>query len=201
MAESIPEFVPGKPLTDIWAKPGLNWRNTLERHLRGPLRHPHLQFRRADRARFDLDNLAYPVVSVLGCAHCVSIWATVDQGEPEGVFIDECVPPTPPEDRPTVVIHIANPSTSSVADRPPVPELKGLSVFEPDRELGLALLFDGADVPVGEMSYEGPTKLAIKPQLASDAARSSMICCASDATSRIWVMRARTRRSLAIHSL
>ena len=44
-------------------------------------------------------------------------------------------------------------------------------------------------------------ELAIKPQLASRAVWSSMSCWALAATSRIWASRARTRRSLVIHSL
>ena len=150
-------FVEGKPLTDIWAAPGLAWRDRLAENLIGPLSHPHLAFTRWDRSHYDLDNLVYPVVAATGCRACDSIWATVERGQPEGVLVREAAPPPPP-DAGALRVHLANPSHGSVANRPSPPELRGLRPFGGDERLGLALQFDAADVEVGEMSYDGPTK-------------------------------------------
>jgi hypothetical protein len=56
---------------------------------------------------------------------------------------------------------VAKPSRGSVANRPPVPELAGLSAFGVEELLGLSLAFDAPDVDVGNMSYDGPTKSLI----------------------------------------
>ena len=152
-------FVPGKPLTDIWAAPGLRWKAQLAAAIPGALRHPRLRFVRNDHNHFDLDNLAYPALVVAGCAACESVWASVTQGAAEGVSITEELPPPPPAS--AVSIRIENPNTASVATRPPPPELTAVEVVAPGRRLGLALEFDDADVAVGELSYEGPTKSLI----------------------------------------
>jgi len=152
-------FVSGKPLTDIWAAPGLKWREALVAVIGTPLRHPFLRFVRNDRSPYDLDNLAYPVIAVSGCATCESVWATVESGRVEGVWITEREPPLPPPD--STSVWIAGPSTSSLAKRPAPPELAGASTVTEGLPLGLSLAFDAPDVAVGEMSYEGPTKSLI----------------------------------------
>lgn len=154
-----PMFVAGKPLTDIWAAPGLQWRSKLSCAIRAPLRNPHLRFVRNDRNHFDLDNLAYPVLAVAGCAACESLWATVERGTREGVWISEQVPPPPPTG--SVALRIELPSVSSVATRIPPPDLLGVEVVAEGHNLGLTLAFDSAEVAVGELSYEGPTKSLI----------------------------------------
>jgi len=151
-------FVTGKPLTDIWAPAGLRWRDQLAAHLHGPLRNPCLRFVRKDRSQYDLDNLVYPVVAVSGCGACESIWAFVEQGDPEGVHVREAVPPAPPQGDKTVSVYIARPSRSAVAHRPAVPELETIAAFGNDESIGMALQFDARDVPVGELSFEGPIK-------------------------------------------
>lgn len=156
---SDPIFVPGKPLTDIWAAPGLRWSAQLAAAIPGALRHPRLRFVRNDHNHFDLDNLAYPVLAVAGCAACESVWASITQGATEGVSITEEVPPSPPAS--SVAIRIERPNTASIADRPPPSELTAVEVVAPGRRLGLSLEFDAADVAVGELSYEGPTKSLI----------------------------------------
>jgi len=154
-------FVGGKPVTDMWAAPGLRWRGTLAAHLAGPIKHPYLVFTRNDRAAYDLDNLVYPVVAVSGCAACESIWAVVQRGETEGVLIRDVAPPPPPTSDEYVTLYIARPSRSSVRDRAVVPELQDVLPFGDDEPIGLALEFDSPDVAVGEMSYEGPIKSCI----------------------------------------
>ena len=151
-------FVPGKPLTDIWAAQGLAWRNRLTEHLTGPLRQPHLTFIRKDRSHYDLDNLVYPVVAVTGCSACDSIWATVERGDEEGVLVREAIPPSAPDGDQVRRVYLANPSHGSVANRPVPEELVGITPLGSDETLGLELAFDDPDVPVGEMSYDGPTK-------------------------------------------
>ena len=151
-------FVAGKPLTDIWAAPGLRWRESLTAHIAGPLRNPHLTFTRKDRSWYDLDNLVYPVVAVSGCAPCESVWASVRVGADEGVLIRDEPPPDPPDGHDAIAIHIAQPSWGSVRDRPAVPELHGIGPFGDGEPLGMALQFDSVDVPVGELSYNGPVK-------------------------------------------
>ncbi len=151
-------FVSGKPLTDIWAAPGLAWRDRLAKHLTGPLRHPYLSFVRKDRSHYDLDNLVYPVLAVTGCSACDSIWATVAMGDEEGVLVREVFPPSAPEDDEVRRIYIANPSHGSVANRPVPEELLGVLPVGDNEPLGLALAFDDPNVEVGEMSYDGPTK-------------------------------------------
>jgi hypothetical protein len=153
-------FVPGKPLTDIWGAPGLRWREQLQAHITRPLTNPYLTFTRNDRSWFDLDNLVYPVVAVSGCSACESIWASVERGEPEGVLIREAVPPTPLSVD-SFALYIARPSTSSVSSRAVIPELHDVEAFGGDGPLGLALEFDGSDVAVGDLSYDGPTKSCI----------------------------------------
>jgi hypothetical protein len=151
-------FVPGKPLTDIWAGPGLAWRDRLAEHLTGQLRHPHLSFVRKDRSHYDLDNLVYPVVAVTGCSACASVWATVERGSDEGVLVRQSIPPPAPEGEGVVRLYLANPSHRSVANRAVPEELVGIEPIGDDEPLGLALAFDDPEVEVGEMSYEGPTK-------------------------------------------
>ena len=151
-------FVTGKPLTDIWAPAGLRWRERLAAAMHGPLRNPYLRFVRNDRSKYDLDNLVYPVVAVSGCGACESIWAFVEQGDPEGVQIREAEPPTPPRADNAVSVYIARPSRNAVAHRPAVPELETVTAFGNDEPIGMALQFDAADVPVGELSFEGPIK-------------------------------------------
>jgi hypothetical protein len=151
-------FVAGKPLTDIWAAPGLAWRDRLTEHLTGPLRHPHLIFVRKDRAHYDLDNLVYPVVAVTGCSACASIWATVETGSEEGVLVRQAIPPSAPAGEGVRRVYLANPSHGSVANRPVPQELVGVTPVGDNEPLGLALAFDNPDVEVGEMSYDGPTK-------------------------------------------
>lgn len=151
-------FVAGKPITDIWAPPGLAWRSRLEAQLSGPLLHPRLHFVRNDKHRYDIDNLAYPVLDVLGPQSCVSVWATVEVGIPEGVWVsDEYPPPAEGES-----VYIACPPSSSVPGRPPLPELVD-RVAPPDGHspLGLALAFDSGDTRVASLSFEGPTKSLI----------------------------------------
>jgi hypothetical protein len=152
-------FVAGKPLTDIWAAPGLRWRDTLAAAILGPLRHPYLRFVRNDRNQFDLDNLVYPVLAVAGCSACESVWADVDGGPVEGVWIAERQPPPPPSG--SVSVRIERPNTSSVAGRPSPPELADAAVVAQGSLVGMSLAFDAPDVKVGEMSYEGPTKSLI----------------------------------------
>jgi len=89
-------FVAGRPITDIWGA-RLAWRCSLEAAMTAPIHHPNLTFIRNDRSDCDLDNLAYPVLAVSGCATCESIWATVTGGPVEGVWIiNEVTPPPPP---------------------------------------------------------------------------------------------------------
>jgi hypothetical protein len=154
-------FVASRPLTEIWATPGLRWRDALAAKIAGPLRHPYLTFTRKDRSWYDLDNLVYPVVAVSGCGACESIWARVERGSEEGVLIQEQPPPGPPVAADVLSIHLARPSDSSVTDRPPPPELAGVGTFGTDEPLGLALEFDNDDVPVGELSFDGPVKSLI----------------------------------------
>ncbi len=154
-------FVAGKPLTDIWAEAGLAWHARLQESISGPIRHPRLAFVRNDRNHFDLDNLAYPVLSVIGCATCEAVWATVGPGPTEGVWISDASPPPPPVTPGVMRVHIATPPNSSVADRLPLPELSGVDPIGGDGPVGLALQFDAPDTPVGQMSYDGPTKSLI----------------------------------------
>jgi hypothetical protein len=42
-----------------------------------------------------------------------------------------------------------------------VPELVGAVPFGDDEPLGMAVQFDSADVPIGELSFEGPLKSLI----------------------------------------
>ena len=164
VSELLPEggiFVSGKPLTDIWGPPGLRWIDKLTVNLPDPLLHPFLVFTRNDKAHFDLDNLAHPVLHAAGTAQCESVWALLKTGGPEGVQVREAVPPLPPVGDGTISVHIAHPSTGSVVDRDPVPELSAVTVFGRDEPVGLALQFDSPDVAVGELSYEGPVKSLI----------------------------------------
>jgi hypothetical protein len=140
--------------------PGLRWGDTLATQIGGPLRHPYLQFARKDRSWYDLDNLTYPVLAVLGTTACESVGATVEIGGGEGVFIRDQSPPKPP-DQHLVMTYIARPNTASVADRQLPPELGGAEQVGGDDLLGLSLEFDAAHVAVGEMSYEGPVKSLI----------------------------------------
>ena len=151
-------FVPGKPLTDIWAAPGLAWRDRLAERLTGPLPHPYLSFVRKDRSHYDLDNLVYPVLAVTGCSACASIWATVERGSEEGVLVRQAIPPPPPAGDGVRRIYLARPSHGSVANRPVPEELVGVPLVGADETLGLSLAFDDPEVEVGEMSYDGPTK-------------------------------------------
>lgn len=142
-------FVPGKPLTDIWAAPGLAWRDRLTEHLVGPLRHPYLSFVRKDRSHYDLDNLVYPVVAVTGCSACASIWPTVQRGSKEGVLVRQAVPPGAPSGEGVRHVYLANPSHGSLANRPVPEELVGVTPVGHDEPLGLALAFDDPDIEVG----------------------------------------------------
>lgn len=157
--ESAAVFVPGKPLTDVWAAPGLAWRAVLEKHLAGPMAHPRLRFVRHDRARVDLDNLTYPVLAVLGIAACDTIWASIVSEAEEGVYVTEAPPPPPPPS--AFSVHIDRPSSGSVAGRPALPAVLESSPIGLDNPLGLALEFDAQDVVIGTLSYEGPTKSLI----------------------------------------
>ncbi|MDA8045786.1 MAG: hypothetical protein M0Z30_11210 [Actinomycetota bacterium] len=152
-------FVPGKPLTDIWAPPGLEWQRKLRSAAAGPLRNPYLRFVRNDRNHFDVDNLAYPVLAVAGCAACESVWVSVERGGAEGVWIKEQPPPPPPAE--AMSVRIEKPNTSSVPGREPPPEITEASVVAPGMLLGLSLEFDSDKVQVGELSFEGPTKSLI----------------------------------------
>lgn len=152
-------FVKGKPLTDIWAAPGLEWQSKLRSVIVGPLRRPYLRFVRNDRNHFDVDNLAYPVLAVAGCEACESVWVTVERGAIEGVWIEEQPPPPPPAR--AISVRIEKPNTSSVQGREPPPEIAESSVVAPGRLLGLALEFDLDDIQVGELSFDGPTKSLI----------------------------------------
>jgi hypothetical protein len=154
-----PIFIPGKPLTDIWAAPGLQWQSKLRSVIAGPLRNPYLRFVRNDRNHFDVDNLAYPVLAVAGCRACESVWVTVERGAAEGVWIEELPPPRAPAE--AVAVRIEKPNTSSVPGREPPPEIAGASVVAPGMHLGLAIEFNSDEVPVGELSFEGPTKSLI----------------------------------------
>jgi hypothetical protein len=154
-------FISGKPLTDIWAAPGLRWKAVLEDHLTGSLQHPHLAFTRNDRSRFDLDNLAYPVLAVLGCPTCESLWASVSEGAVEGVLVRAEVPPRPLETAIVCRVHIDQPSVGSIRGRPPVPELSNVGAVGTNEPLGLSPQFDDPAVAVGELSYEGPVKSLI----------------------------------------
>ena len=147
-------FIAGKPLTDIWAPPGLRWRDTLRSVISSPLRNPRLRFVRNDRNQYDLDNLAYPVLAVSGCAECESVWATVERGPNEGLWLSEEAPPPAPAG--CFSIRIERPNTASVASRKPPPELAGAEVLAPGKRLGLSLELDSDRVAVGELSYEEP---------------------------------------------
>ncbi len=154
--ERAPIFIAGKPLTDIWAAPGLKWQATVRAAISEPLIHPRLRFIRNDRAQFDLDNLAFPVLAASECSACDSVWATVEAGELEGVWVSEERPPPAPAA--SASVYIARPSVASISGRAAVPELVGKSVVAEGCPLGLALMFDAAETQVGEMSYDGPTK-------------------------------------------
>jgi hypothetical protein len=160
-ADPYPEttFVSGKPLTDIWSAASAQWRSKLAATIRTPLRNPFLRFVRNDRTHFDLDNLVYPILQVSGCQHCESVWATHERGDNEGVWISEQRPPAPPNS--AVSVLIAKPNTSSVAIRPSPPELIEQGVVAAGAFLGLALEFESDSVPIGELSYQGPTKSLI----------------------------------------
>jgi hypothetical protein len=137
------------------------WRTRLEAAIHGPLPNPHLVFVRNDLHHFDLDNLAYPVVAVLGCDSCESVWASVGAGPIEGVTISDEVPPAPPSYPTAVSVRIESPSTASVPNRPMLPELVASHVVGDGGPVGLALEFDAEGIAVGEMSYVGPTKSLI----------------------------------------
>jgi hypothetical protein len=153
-------FIAGKPLTDIWAPPGLRWLAVIKERVPAPLRHPHLRFVRNDPCRFDLDNLVYPVLAASGSSGCESVWATVEAGPVEGVWVTDR--PGPPPGPPAgVPIRIGAPNTVSIPNRLVPPELAGVDVVGPGGFVGLQLAFEPGDVHVGEMSYEGPTKSLI----------------------------------------
>ena len=149
--------VEGKPLTELWATPGLRWQGALISKIDGPLAHPRLRFTRTDRSWYDLDNLVYPVVSVLGCEECEPIWAEVRRDEPEGVLITDQAPPPPPSND-VRSFYLARPSSSSVRERPRPIELSDALPFGEDELLGMSLMFDSENVRVGELSFEGPVK-------------------------------------------
>lgn len=149
-------FVQGKPLTDIWAPPGLQWQSKLRSVITSPLRRPYLRVVRNDRNHFDVDNLAYPVLAAAGCGACESVWVTVERGAIEGVWIEEQPPPPPPAE--AISVRIEKPNTSSVPGREPPPEIAGSSVVAPGMPLGISIEFDSDRVQVGELSFEGPTK-------------------------------------------
>jgi hypothetical protein len=150
--------VAGKPLTEIWAASGLPRRDTLSASIAGPLTHPYLTFTRRDRPSYDLDNLVYPVVAVAGCAACESVWARVEQGAEEGAHVQERLPPPAPVGDDVLTVRLARPSRSSVTGRTPPRELEAIGSFGGDEHLGLALDFDDDDVPIGELSFDGPVK-------------------------------------------
>lgn len=151
-----PIFVAGKPLTDIWASPGLRWQRLLAVALPNPLRRPHLCFVRNDHHHFDLENLVYPVLAGSGSLDCDSIWASVDTGPAEGVWITEAIPPSPPAAVTTVTVRIEQPSAGSVAGRVVPPELADAEVVAPGRTVGMALAFDSSEALLA--GYEGAVK-------------------------------------------
>ncbi len=154
-------FVEGEPPSFLTPREN-PWKEQVRAALARQLRNPRLQFVVSSWKRgcqyFDLDNIAKPVLDVIGI-EADSVWVSVTVGEPPGVVISEARPQS-------VVnllseIHIAQPPTRSIKRLPALPELAGLPPIGTDEPLGVGLAFSAATVRVGDFGFEGPIKSLI----------------------------------------
>jgi hypothetical protein len=109
---------------------------------------------------FDLDNLVDPVLQSASWPGegFVSVWATVDVGEPIGVHVETGPLPALPAD--AVAAELLNPRVRSVRAAVADPGFDCFEVFSGDEPLGCELAL-GQDVAPIRFSFESPVKPAI----------------------------------------
>jgi hypothetical protein len=151
-------FVPGEPVLFMGRSEAV-WKKRVQDAVVGKLSRPRLEFTVAsflrNGNRFDLDNLAKPVLAVVA-PDAQSIWVKVRQGSEPGVHISEAAPPPPVavERR----VSIPQPPTRSKKRVETIPELVGANQIGQDEPLGIYLAFSGDDVAVSDCGFEGPIK-------------------------------------------
>jgi hypothetical protein len=137
------------------------WKATVRASGITGLTRPHLRFVVASLTRggrpFDLDNLCSPVLGIVAPGPVESVWATVEVGEPEGVWVSEEAPPSPPADA-EVRLVIARPPVGSKRRDEPLPELRDAAPLGVGEPLGLHLAFHDPAARVGDFGFTGPVK-------------------------------------------
>jgi len=109
--------------------------------------------------RFDLDNLAKPVLGRIA-PNARSLWAEMTIDSVLGVFVAEREPTAPAHL--DVRAYVPRPPKRSSRPSAVLPELDGQSVLgEPDQPVGLWLSFDSDLVRVGALGLEGSVKTVI----------------------------------------
>lgn len=140
-------FVPGEPVSYQVGKADsaamrrqADWVASVATVVREESVHPHLRFvvsgLKRGGNRFDIDNLAKPVLGLIAL-HAASVWVEVAVDTRPGVHISDEVP-APPETT-DVSVYFAHPPSGSVRPTTAAVELDGRSVLgQTDRALGLA---------------------------------------------------------------
>jgi hypothetical protein len=106
---------------------------------------------------FDLDNLCSPVLGVVATGSVRSVWATIEIGHPEGVWLEEADPPAPPSHA-EVRVRIAAPPAQSNSQAEILPEPRGIARLGNAEPLGLHLVFYEATAFIGNFLFDGPVK-------------------------------------------
>lgn len=151
-------LVAGEPVL-FMGRGEAEWKQQIrERIVEVPV-NPHIRFVVSSHKRrghhFDLDNLAKPVLDVLG-KEADSVWATVEEGQMPGVEISEQVPRGSPEG--CLSIRIEEPPSRSVKRLEPLAELAEAVAYGSQEPLGLAIEFDSPTVNIADFGFEGPIK-------------------------------------------
>ncbi|GHO56073.1 hypothetical protein [Ktedonobacter robiniae] len=136
------------------------WKENVRAICSQSLQHPCLRFVVSSWVRrynyFDLDNIAGPVLNVVGMESS-TVWVSMELGETPGVAISNHPPPIP-SNLCQEPLYIRNPPIKSISSAALLPELEGQNIIGDEEPLGLILIFDSDETRIGDFSFEGPIK-------------------------------------------
>lgn len=156
-----PVFVSGEPAV-YWGSGEASWKDKVKQVATDSYLHPRLQFLVGSYLkgghRFDLDNLAKPVLDLV-TAEAETVWVAMTKSQTPGVFIQEEEP-----GRLTLIdraYYLEAPPKKSVKLVVSLPELAGAILLGFAEPVSIQLIFDDPQTRIWDFSMEGPIKCVI----------------------------------------
>jgi len=152
-------FIPGEPALFLTSRERA-WKAAVKAAGLADLANPALHFTVASfhrmGHRFDIDNLAKPVLECVA-GQATTVWVTTRIGNEPGVRVMDEAPPPSPQDVTTIVIE--SPRSRSVRPLVPMEAFIGLTPLgEPDQPIAIELAFAADSTAISDFGFTGPIK-------------------------------------------